>query len=130
VPILIPYIHKLFNFAVKHSFPTHFTQRFIVHEFKRNKNINPFNYRTIMNNLLLAKLYRIILQKNINVLLENHGERDKWQAIFSSYHLTIYHLVTLKIIGEEFHNNRNNFLCWSPMLLCWLSKRIWHSDKN
>jgi hypothetical protein len=60
---------------------------------------------------LLAKLYGIILEKKINIWLESHGKRAKGQARFRSYHSTVDHLVMLRIIVEECHNNKTNLLC-------------------
>ena len=54
---------------------------------------------------LLAKLYGIILEKNINSWLECQGKRDKGHANFSNYHSSIDHLVTLKITAKECGNN-------------------------
>jgi hypothetical protein len=71
-PILIPYIHKLFNLIVKQGFPKPWTQSLIVPIFKSWDKNNPSNYRTIMISPLLAKLYGIILEKKINIWLESH----------------------------------------------------------
>jgi hypothetical protein len=54
---------------------------------------------------LLSKLYGIILEKKINIWLESHRKRVK------GYHSTMDHLVTLRIIVEEYHNNKTNLLC-------------------
>jgi hypothetical protein len=63
-PIIIPHIHKLFNLAVKQGFPKPWTQNRIVPIFKnQDRNMNPFNYKTIMIIPILAKLYGIILKK-------------------------------------------------------------------
>jgi hypothetical protein len=55
-----------------------------------------------MISLILVKLYGIILEKKINLWLESHGKRDKGQARFRRYHSTVDHLVTFRIIAEEF----------------------------
>jgi hypothetical protein len=62
-PILIPHIHKLFNLAVKQGFPKPWTQSLIVPIFKNGDRNIPSNYRTIMISPILAKLYKIILEK-------------------------------------------------------------------
>jgi hypothetical protein len=51
---------------------------------------------------ILAKLYGIILEKKISLWLESHGKRAKVQAGFRRYHSTVDHLVTFRIIAEEF----------------------------
>jgi len=61
---------------------------------------------------LLAKLYGIILEKKINVWLENEGKRAKGQVGFRRHHYTIDHLVTLWIIAEEGRNTKSNLLCY------------------
>ena len=71
------------------------------------------NYSTIMFISLLAKLYGIILENEINIGIESQAKRDKVQSGFRRYHSTIYHLITLKIIVEECCNNK-------PILLCCL----------
>jgi hypothetical protein len=86
-------------------------QSLIVPIFK-NGDINiPYNYRTIMISSILAKLYGIILEKKINIWLESHGKRDKGQARFRRYHSTMDHIVTFRIIAEEFRNTKNNIFC-------------------
>jgi hypothetical protein len=47
---------------------------------------------------ILTKLYGIILGKKISIWLEIHGKRAKGWARFRSYHSTMDHLVTLRII--------------------------------
>jgi hypothetical protein len=76
----------------------------------KNGDINiPSNYRTIMITLILSKLYGIILEKNINLWLESHGKRDKGWSGFRRYYSTVDHLVTFRIISEEFRNTKTNF---------------------
>ena len=69
--VLIPHIHKLFNQAVKQEFPKPWTESLIIPIFKSGDTNNPFNYQTIMISPLLAKLYGIILENNINIWLES-----------------------------------------------------------
>jgi len=56
-PVLIPHIYKLFNQAVKQGFPKPWTESLIIPIFKSVDTNNPSNYRTIMINPLLARLY-------------------------------------------------------------------------
>jgi hypothetical protein len=58
---------------------------------------------------ILAKLSGIILEKKISLWLESHGKRVKGHARFRRYHSTVDHLVTFRIIAEEFHNSKTNF---------------------
>jgi len=60
---------------------------------------------------ILAKIYGIILENKINILLENHGKGAKEQARFKIYHSTMDQLVTLRIIRDDCRNNKNNLLC-------------------
>jgi hypothetical protein len=64
-----------------------------------------------MINLILAKLYEIILEKKIIIWLESHGKRAKGQAGFRRYHSTMDHPVTFRIIVEEFRNTKTNLFC-------------------
>jgi hypothetical protein len=57
---------------------------------------------------ILTKLYGIILEKKISIWLESHGKRVKGQAGFRRYHSTVDHLVTFRIIAEEFCNTKTN----------------------
>jgi hypothetical protein len=61
---------------------------------------------------ILAKLYGIILEKEISLWLESHGKRDKGHVGFRRYHSTLDHLVTFRIIVEEFHNTKTNLFCF------------------
>jgi hypothetical protein len=59
---------------------------------------------------ILAKLYKIILEKKIRIWIESHNKRAKGHAGFKSYHSTIDHLIMLRIIVGECRNNKNNIL--------------------
>jgi hypothetical protein len=109
--IIISHIHKLFNLAIKQGLHKPCTQSLIVPIFKNGDRNIPSNYRTIMIIPILAKLYGIILEKKISLWLESHGKRDKDQARFRRYHSTVDHLVTFRIIAEEFHNTKTNLFC-------------------
>jgi hypothetical protein len=65
-----------------------------------------------MISLILAKLYGTILENNIILWLEIHGKRGKCQVGFRRYHSTVDHLVTFRIIVEEFHNTKTNLFCF------------------
>jgi hypothetical protein len=67
--------------------------------YKSGDKSNPFNYKTIMISLILAKLYVSVLEKKIDTWLENHGKRARDLAGFRGYHSTLDHLVTLRIIA-------------------------------
>ena len=112
--ILIPHIHKLFNLAVNQWFPTPWTQCLIIPIFKSGNKNDPSNYWTIMISPLLAMLYGIIFEKEINEWLKTEGKRDKCQACFRRNHSTTYHLLTLRIISEESRNNKYDlfFFLW------------------
>ena len=59
---------------------------------------------------ILAKLY-IILEKKISLWIESRGKISKGQTEFRRYHSTVDHLVTFRIIAEEFHNTKTNLFC-------------------
>jgi len=61
---------------------------------------------------LLAKLYVIILERRLSIWLESEGKWAKGQAGFRKKHSTTDHLITLRIIVEEFHNDKSNFFCF------------------
>ena len=50
---------------------------------------------------LLAMLYGIILENNINDCLEMESKWAKGQGGFRRHHSTMYHLITLRITIEE-----------------------------
>jgi len=60
---------------------------------------------------ILAKLYGFILEKKISLWLESHDKRAKGHAGFRRYHSTVDHLVTFRIIAEEFRNTKTNIFC-------------------
>jgi hypothetical protein len=68
-------------------------QSLIVPIFKYGDRNIPSNYRTIMINLISAKLYGIILENKISLWLETHGKRAKVQYGFRIYHSIVDHLV-------------------------------------
>jgi len=103
--VLIPHIHKLFNLAMTQGFPKPWILSLIVPILKSGDKIIPSNYRTIMISLIIDKLYRFTLETKISLWLEIPGKIAKDQDEFKRHHSTIDHLVTLKIIAEECHNN-------------------------
>jgi hypothetical protein len=107
---LIPQIHKLFNLAVNQGFPKPWTQSLIVPIFKSGDKINPSNYTTIMISPILSKLYGSILEKKIIVWLEIHRKVAKGQVSFKGYPSALDHLIMIRIIAEECHNNKINLL--------------------
>ena len=110
ISILIPHLHKLVNLVVKYGFPKIWTQSLIVPIFKNGDKSIPSNYRTIMISDILAKIYGLILEKNLSLCIENHGKRAKGKAGFRRHHSTIDHFVTLKIIVEECRNSKSDLL--------------------
>ena len=61
---------------------------------------------------LLAKLYGIILEKKLNIWLENEGKWAKGQAGFRRKHSTTDHIVKLRIVVEaECRNDKSNLFC-------------------
>jgi hypothetical protein len=65
-----------------------------------------------MISLILSNLYGIILEKNIILWPQSHGKRDKGQVWFRRYHSTMDHIVTFRIIVEEFLNTKTNLFCF------------------
>jgi hypothetical protein len=65
-----------------------------------------------MINPSLAKLYGIILEKKISLWLESHGKRAKGRVGFRRYHSTMDHIVTFRIIVEEFCNTKTSLFCY------------------
>ena len=97
---------------VKQGFPKPWTQSLIIPIFKSGDTTNPSNYRIIMTNPLLAKLYGIILEKKMNMWLETEGKKAKGQVGFRRQHPTRDHLFILRIILEECHNDKSNLFCF------------------
>jgi hypothetical protein len=60
---------------------------------------------------ILSKIYGSILEKKISIWLESHRKRAKGHARFRGYHSTVDHLITLRIISKECHNNKTNLPC-------------------
>jgi hypothetical protein len=101
-------------------------QSLIVPIFKNGDRNILSNYRTIMISPILAKLYGIILEKKISLWLESHGKRVKGHARFRRYHSIVDHLVTFRIIAEEFHNTKTNIFCYFVTLenlLTWFLRK-------
>jgi len=79
--------------------------------FKSGDTNNPSNYRKNIISPLLDKVYGIILENKISIWLESEGNRAKGQAGFRRQHSKTDHLVTLRIIVEEFRNDKSNLFC-------------------
>ena len=63
---------------------------------------------TIMIDHIFAKIYGLILAKNISLWLKIHGKRAKGKDGLRRDRSTIDHLVTLRIIPVECHNNKTD----------------------
>ena len=79
---------------------------------------------------ILAKIYGIILEKKISILLESHSKRSKGQVVFRRYHSTVDHLVTFRIITEEFRNTKTNIFCCFVVLLTLEKLLTWFLGKT
>jgi hypothetical protein len=106
-------------------------QSLIVPIFKNGDRNIPSNYRTIMISSILAKIYGIILENKIILWLESHSKRAKGKAGFRRYHSTVDHIVTFRIILEEFLNTKTNIFCcfvdFRKAFGMVLRKNLWNS---
>lgn len=59
---------------------------------------------------ILSRIYMINLEKKISLWLDINDKKPKCQVGFRRYHSTTNHLVTLKMIEKECHNNKIDLL--------------------
>lgn len=64
--MLAPHIKNIFNKVTQGFFPTEWTTNVVIPLHKRGDVNNPSNYRTIIVNLLLSKLYGSMAERRIN----------------------------------------------------------------
>eukprot|EP00249_Psilotum_nudum_P001282 c13670_g1_i1 orf=1-453(-) len=79
---IIDCIVCMFNAAQKEGFPLDWQENLIVPIYKAGNPDIPNNYRTIMISSLMAKLYSVIIEKEISQWAEKHGVRAISQAGF------------------------------------------------
>jgi hypothetical protein len=51
------------------------------------------------------------LEKKIIVWIESHGKRAKGEADIRRYHSNVDHIVTFRIIAQDFYNSKTNLSC-------------------
>ncbi|XP_057819420.2 uncharacterized protein LOC131032461 [Cryptomeria japonica] len=93
--IFAPHIAKKFNSIIQQRFPYDWTTSLAIPLFKSGDVNNPSNYRTVMINLLFAKLFGNMINHKINKWAEKSDKRAKGQAGFRPKHSTVDHGITL-----------------------------------
>ncbi|MCO5607261.1 hypothetical protein L7F22_061454 [Adiantum nelumboides] len=83
----------------------------IVPIFKASDPTEPGNYRTIMAEHTLARLYASILEQQLNSWAEGGGVRAKGQAGFRRGFSTLDHLLTLKANIEDGRLDERRIYC-------------------
>jgi hypothetical protein len=96
VELLTPHIKRIFNGAIQDDFLGEWTTSVVIPLFKNGDINNPSNYRTIMVNPLMGKLFGSMIQRRISSWAEEEGKRAKGQVGFRPRHSTIDHCVTLR----------------------------------
>jgi hypothetical protein len=101
VELLEPHIKGIFNRVIQDVFLKEWTTSVVIPLFKNGDINNPSNYRTIMVNPLMGKLFGSMIERRINNWEEDEGKRAKGQAGFGPKHSTIDHCVTLRHLIEK-----------------------------
>ncbi|KAH9299597.1 hypothetical protein KI387_031279, partial [Taxus chinensis] len=81
VEVLTPHIRKILIDVNQNGFPTEWTTNVVIPLFKSGDINNPSNYRTIMINPLLGKLFGGMIEQRISSWAEREGKRAKGQAV-------------------------------------------------
>jgi len=98
VELLAPHIKEIFNGVIQDGFPEEWTTGVVIPLFKSGDTNNPSNYRTIMVNPLMGKLFGSMIEKRISRWAEDEGKGAKGQAGFRPKHSTILsHLVRIRV---------------------------------
>ena len=79
--VLISHLHTLLNLVIKHGFPKLWTQSLIVPIFKNGDKSVPSNYKIIMINHILAKLYGLILERSLDFGLKTMVKELKGKLV-------------------------------------------------
>ena len=82
-------------------FPMEWTTSVVIPLHKSGDVNNPSNYRTIMVNPLLSKLYGSMVEQRISGWAKKEGKRAMGQASFRPKHSTIDHCITLRFLIEK-----------------------------
>jgi hypothetical protein len=94
--ILVPHIYHIFNDVIKKGFLENWTTSMVMLLHKNGVINNPSNYRTIMINPLLGKLFGSMVERKIS---KWEGKRAKGQVGFKPKNSTVDHGVSPKILG-------------------------------
>eukprot|EP00249_Psilotum_nudum_P023583 c28929_g2_i1 orf=1058-3163(+) len=108
---IIPCLQFMFNSVFKEGFPREWQNNLIIPIFKAGDPDLPNNYRTIMVSSLMAKLYSIILERDIAHWTEKRGVRAISQAGFRPKHSTVDHLLTLRVLVEQGKDQVGTIFC-------------------
>ena len=98
---LAPHIMEIFNTIIKQGFPRDWKTSLAIPLFKSGDINNPSNYRTIMINLLFAKLFNGMVENKISKWAKVKEKRAKVQGGFRLMHSIVDHGITLRHIIEK-----------------------------
>ena len=101
VELLAPHIKEIFNGVIQDGFSEEWITGVVIPLFKSGDTNNPSNYRIIMVNPLMGKLFGSMIERRINRWVEDEGKRAKGQAGFRPKHSTIDHCITLRNLIEK-----------------------------
>ena len=77
VELLAPHIKEIFNGVIRDGFPEEWTTNVVIPLFKSGDTNNPSNYRTIMVNPLMGKLFGSMIERRISRWAEDKGKKSK-----------------------------------------------------
>jgi hypothetical protein len=98
---LAPHIMNIFNNIIQQGFPIDWTTSLAIPLFKSGDVNNCSIYRTIMINLVFAKLFRSMLENRINRWAEERDNPAKGKVGFRPKHSMIDHGITLRNLIEK-----------------------------
>ena len=76
------WISEMFNHVLQHGMPDYWSTNWIKCLCKGGDVNNLYNYRTIMVNLLMAKLFGCMMESNVSAWAKKNGERAYGQVAF------------------------------------------------
>jgi hypothetical protein len=109
--ILSPHLIKIFNNIIQSGFAIDWTISMEIPLFKSGDINNPSYYRTIMINLLFAKLFGSMLENKISKWAEERDKRAKGKAGFRHKHSIVDHCITLRNIFEKVWEKKEEVFC-------------------
>lgn len=116
VPFFVTFLNKLFDNG---SFPEAWSESIILPIFKKGDTNNPSNYRGISLCNISSKIYSFIINRRLQMWVDENNLTGEYQAGFKKNYSTIDHIFTLMAcVQKQFSNNKKLYVAFIDISKC------------